>query len=195
VASNCGIFILKKFKAKAQPMTKQPDQSALGAQAPHRQYRQSLGEQVNTVEQEARMVLPGIQALFGFQLIAVFNQGFKLSLSPFEQVLHLIALIMVAVAAIFVMAPAAYHREAEHQISKHFVELSSRFLAWSMLPFALGICLDIYLIAKVITASLEWSLGLAGAIFSLFAWTWFVFPKLRAHKIKQLPVHELPKQS
>ena len=27
--------------------------------------------------EECRMVLPGIQALFGFQLIAVFNDGFE----------------------------------------------------------------------------------------------------------------------
>ena len=55
----------------------------------HRQYRQSLGDQVNTIEQEARMVLPGIQTLFGFQLIAVFNQGFKANLSQVEQIIHL----------------------------------------------------------------------------------------------------------
>jgi hypothetical protein len=30
---------------------------------------------------ECRMVLPGIQALFGFQLIAVFNSSFELKLS------------------------------------------------------------------------------------------------------------------
>ncbi|MDQ2943358.1 MAG: hypothetical protein M3R21_06785 [Candidatus Dormibacteraeota bacterium] len=38
---------------------------------------------------EGRMVLPGIQALFGFQLIAVFNQTFSQRLSPAEQYLHL----------------------------------------------------------------------------------------------------------
>jgi hypothetical protein len=33
------------------------------------------------VVDEARMLLPGIQALFGFQLIAVFNQTFSQILS------------------------------------------------------------------------------------------------------------------
>ena len=32
---------------------------------------------------EARMVVPGIQSLFGFQLIAVFTEGFR-SLAPFS---------------------------------------------------------------------------------------------------------------
>ena len=43
----------------------------------HLQYRQSLGDQVNTIEQEGRMLPLGIQALIGFQLVAVFNPGFK----------------------------------------------------------------------------------------------------------------------
>ena len=44
-----------------------------------------------TIE-EARMVLPGIQALFGFQLVAAFNQRFT-ELSPSNQYLHYVALI------------------------------------------------------------------------------------------------------
>ena len=35
--------------------------------------------------EECRMVLPGIQALFGFQLITVFNSGFFELLSPAER--------------------------------------------------------------------------------------------------------------
>ena len=157
--------------------------------SPIKQYRQSLGNQVNTVEQEARMVLPGIQALFGFQLVAVFNQGFKANLDQSFQIVHLIALLLVAISAILVMAPAAYHREANHQISKHFVELSSRFLAWSMIPFALGICLDIFLITQVITGSRMWDIIVTAIISMLFFWTWFVFPKIHGRKIKKLPVH------
>jgi hypothetical protein len=34
---------------------------------------------------ECRMVLPGIQALFGFQLIAVFNTGFDERLTSSER--------------------------------------------------------------------------------------------------------------
>jgi Family of unknown function (DUF6328) len=37
--------------------------------------------------EEARMVLPGIQALFGFQLMAVFNQRFN-ELTAGEQLIH-----------------------------------------------------------------------------------------------------------
>src|SRR4051812_37061430 len=57
--------------------------------------------------EECRMVLPGIQALFGFQLIAVFNNAFDEKLSPGEQQLHFLALFLVALAAGPVVGPAA----------------------------------------------------------------------------------------
>ena len=157
----------------------------------NKQFVQSLTGQVNTVQQEARMVLPGIQALFGFQLVAVFNQGFKLNLNETEQLIHLIALLLVAVAAILVVAPAAYHRQAKHQISKHFVWLSSQFLAWAMAPLAIGTCLDIYVVSRVIVNSII----IAGAItfvFSLFyLWVWFILPRLHAKRVEDLPVIEV----
>lgn len=140
------------------------------------------------------MVLPGIQALFGFQLIAVFNSNFKVNLSNDEQVVHLIAILLVAVAAILVVAPAAYHRQAKHQISEHFIELSSSFLAWAMAPLALGTCLDIYIVTRVILTSPVYSLVITLFISAIYAWTWFILPKLRARRIAALPAHELPEK-
>jgi hypothetical protein len=46
---------------------------------------ESLKDAVQQTLDEARMVQPGIQALFGFQLIAVFNDGFQRHLSEAEQ--------------------------------------------------------------------------------------------------------------
>lgn len=137
------------------------------------------------------MVLPGVQALFGFQLMAVFNQGFKTVLSENEQAMHLAALLLVALASILVVAPAAYHRQANHQISKHFVELSSRYLAWALAPLALGTCLDIYLVARIILGSVVASLITTFVISAVYLWTWFIFPKIRAVRIEKLPLHEL----
>jgi hypothetical protein len=41
-----------------------------------------LPDAVKYVFEECCMVLPGIQALFGFQMIAVFDSGFSQKLSP-----------------------------------------------------------------------------------------------------------------
>ena len=159
--------------------------------AKHKQYRPSLGDQVNSIEQEARMVLPGIQALFGFQLISVFNQNFKTYLSGNEQIIHLIALLSVAMSSVLVVAPAAYHRQAKHQISAHFIELSSSFLAWAMVPLAIGTCLDIYLVTRVILLSCVESVLVTGTFSSLYLWIWFILPKTRGKRIENLPTHPL----
>ncbi len=45
---------------------------------------ESLQQQAQQTIEEARMVLPGIQALFGFQLIAIFNIRFQ-DLTLYEQ--------------------------------------------------------------------------------------------------------------
>ena len=70
----------------------------------------SLEEEIRTVIEEARMVLPGIQAFFGFQLIAVFNNRFQ-ELTHTEQVFHLIALLLLAVSIALIMTPASYIRK------------------------------------------------------------------------------------
>jgi Family of unknown function (DUF6328) len=72
-----------------------------------------LSEAVTHLLEECRMVLPGIQALFGFQLIAVFNSTFRESLSPAEQYVHLAAIGLVVAAVALVMSPAALHSPNE----------------------------------------------------------------------------------
>lgn len=58
----------------------------------------SLKEALAQTQSEARMVLPGVQAIFGFQLIAVFNERFAAGLDSREQLAHLVALLLVGLA-------------------------------------------------------------------------------------------------
>jgi len=57
------------------------------ARAARREERQqlTLSEAAQALLDECRMVLPGIQALFGFQLLAVFNTRFAEDLDGFDQ--------------------------------------------------------------------------------------------------------------
>jgi hypothetical protein len=129
---------------------------------------------------ECRMVLPGIQALFGFQLIAVFNPNFLQLLVPAERRLHLFAIVLVAIAIALIMTPAAYHRQTgSTAVTEPFIRLSTRLMLWSMLPLSLGICVDFYLIARII---LDEALAplLALALFTVFVVLWFVLPRVGA---------------
>ena len=60
--------------------------------------------------EECRMVLPGMQALFGFQLIVVFSPGFAEKLNQTEHLIHFFAIMLVTVAIALIMTPAALHR-------------------------------------------------------------------------------------
>ena len=68
---------------------------------------ESLSDSVTHMLEECRMVLPGIQALFGFQLVAVFNSTFWTKLDRLEQVIHYVALGLIACSVALVMTCAS----------------------------------------------------------------------------------------
>jgi len=140
---------------------------------------ESLAQEATFILEESRMVLPGIQALFGFQLIAVFNQGFAEKLSPPEQGLHLLAFALVAVATALIITPAAYHRQAEReQISEYFVRIASRLLTVALLFLMAGTSLDAFLVARIVTGAVGASAAIAAVLAFVFFGLWFVFPRL-----------------
>jgi hypothetical protein len=141
-----------------------------------RSYPATLEEETRTIIEETRMVLPGIQALFGFQLIAVFNDGFH-NLAPTEQLLHLMALLLVVLAIALIMTPASYHRIAERgTVSRRFVEIASWLLAAAMFPLMLGITIDLFLVARLILHDVTFSAGIAAVLVIVFFGLWYVFP-------------------
>ena len=128
--------------------------------------------------EECRTVVPGMQALFGFQLIAVFSARFKEDLSQAERVLHLAALLLVAISIALVMAPAALHRQSEPMsVSRGFIATSSRLLMASMVPLAAGICLDVYVIARVTLGTNIGAAIVAVLLLGVFLVFWRVIPQ------------------
>jgi amino acid permease len=150
------------------------------ATRPEKREAVPLAQSARFLLEECRMVLPGIQALFGFQLIAVFSPAFDEKLGPAEQRLHLAAIALIAVAIALVMAPAAYHRQTgPEQVTETFIQISTRLVLWSMVPLAISICLDFYLIGWIILQS-QLAALLAAFLVCIFALLWFVLPRTRA---------------
>jgi hypothetical protein len=138
-----------------------------------------LSKAAQLLLEECRMVLPGIQALFGFQLIVVFNSRFAEALSPGEQRLHLLAIGLVMLAIALIMSPAAYHRQNDpQQITTRFIRVSTRLVLWSMPALALSLCVEFYLICRVIIGS-QMALVLAAVQLGVCSFLWFVVPRLR----------------
>jgi len=146
-------------------------------------HQQTLEEASTQVGGEARMLLPGVQTLMGFQLMAVFNQRFE-QFTFAEQVAHFVAFLLVTLTMGLLMAPAAYHRQAERcMVTERFVKMSSALLTLAMIPFTAGVCLDTYLVGKMIlkdpTPSWLAALGMLVVPVGL----WFVLPRaVRPHR-------------
>jgi hypothetical protein len=138
--------------------------------------RESLKDEVQLAMEEARMVLPGIQSLFGFQLIAVFNERFE-RLPETGQHVHLTALALVAVSIALVMAPAAYHRIGERGwVSRHLSDITSDFLSLGMVALMLVLTLEVGLVFFLLLHSVAWSVLGACAALLLFTSLWFLLP-------------------
>jgi hypothetical protein len=132
--------------------------------------------------EEARMVLPGIQTLFGFQLIAVFNQRFT-ALSPGQQRLHFLAILLIAVAIALIMTPAAYHRQVDPEtVTPFFVRLASRLVALAMMPLMVALCLDVHLLGVLVLGDAALSLAISLLLLGVFAGLWFGLPYVLARR-------------
>jgi len=149
-------------------------------------HHQTLEEASTQIGGEARMLLPGVQTILGFQLMAVFNQRFEQFTSA-EQVMHFASFLLVALTMGLLMAPAAYHRQAERcMVTERFVKVSSALLTVGMVPFIAGVCLDTYLLGRLIIGgnrlpALLAALGLCAVLTGL----WFVWPGL--HRRRRRP--------
>src|SRR5438105_9539434 len=71
-----------------------------------------LEDKITQVLTEARVVLPGAQALLGFQLAMTLMQGYD-ELPVSSKDVHLFSTCAIALAIIFLISPPAYHRIVE----------------------------------------------------------------------------------
>jgi Family of unknown function (DUF6328) len=150
--------------------------------------RTPAADKIEYVLTEARVVLPGVQALLGFQFVIVLTQGFA-ELPAVLKWVHGVAIALITVATVLLMTPATYHRVVyDGADAPEFYDIASRFLLAATVFLAFGLSADIYVIVNKITASdaLSISLAFAAALLLLglwHAWPWWVrFSKSRGPK-------------
>jgi Family of unknown function (DUF6328) len=92
---------------------------------------------------EARVIIPGGQALLGFQLVCTFTRSFK-ELPLSIQYLHAAGLCAVALSVLLLMTPATLHRIAFHgEDDASFFRIGSKLVVSSSIPLAAGIAADV----------------------------------------------------
>lgn len=133
---------------------------------------------------EARVVLPGAQALLGFQLAIVLTTGFA-ELPSVEKALHGIALGCVALATVLLITPAAYHRIVYGGAEvAEFYRVASRFLLAATVFLALGLAADVHVVTSKITESERLANLFAAVAAAMLFGLWHLWPWWRrAHRI------------
>ncbi len=132
-----------------------------------------LTTRVQQVLIECRVVLPGAQALLGFQLIIMWMTAFYKLSQPLK-LLHLASLACVGVCTILLITPAAYHRIVEEgEDSEMLHHITARLLLWAMMFLALGMCGDFYVVCRITGLSNALSTGLTLALLIFFYGAWF----------------------
>jgi hypothetical protein len=132
-----------------------------------------LGTRVKQVLIECRVVLPGAQALLGFQLIIMWMSAFY-KIPQLWKVLHLASLTSVGICTVLLITPAAYHRIVEQgEDSEMLHHITARLLLWAMFFLALGICGDFWLASRMTGLGNPLSTALALGLLVFFYAAWF----------------------
>ncbi|OLE51915.1 MAG: hypothetical protein AUG51_20685 [Acidobacteria bacterium 13_1_20CM_3_53_8] len=138
-----------------------------------------LEDKIDHVLTECRVVLPGAQALMGFQFISFLMQSFE-KLPQSSKLVHTVSLCFMALSVILLMAPAAYHRIVEEgEDTEHFHRVASSLLIAAMIPLALGISGDFFIVVRKVTESTVGAIAASAVMLLIFYGLWFGYTSYR----------------
>lgn len=149
----------------------------VGGPQPDESPKERVDRELSELLEETRVILPGVEILFGFLIILPFQ--FSDELTGFERLLYLGAFLSVSAALALLVAPTVYHRIAfRHMDKEQLVFLANRLLISASVLLALGVAQAVYLVVETIVGG-----PIAAIIAAInagwFAWFWFGLPLLR----------------
>jgi hypothetical protein len=121
---------------------------------------------------ELRVVMPGVQVLFGFLLTVPFQQRFQ-TIDDFQRIVYVVTLLLTAAAAAVLMAPSAFHRLTFRRGQKpYLIKLGTRQTIAGMALLALAMNGVILLLTDLMFHTTT-VVVIVAATSALFAWLWF----------------------
>jgi len=144
----------------------------------------SLKDKIDHALTEARVVLPGAQALLGFQFLTMFMEAFD-KLPNSSKYIHMASLTLMALTMIVLMTPAAFHRIATSgEDTKRVHQVASACLLVAMIVLPLGIVGDVYIVFLKVFASEAIAFTVAIAVLLFFYSVWFGYTLYRRAQIR-----------
>jgi hypothetical protein len=145
---------------------------------PEKEEPTPLPTRIDQMLTEARVIIPGAQALLGFQLAVTFTRPFG-ELGPTLRIIHVTALCFVALAVVLLMTPAALHRIAfRGQDTKAFLTLGSGFVLAAPAALALGLAADMQVAIAKATEATGLATAIAAASLVVLTTLWYGLPLL-----------------
>jgi Family of unknown function (DUF6328) len=136
-------------------------------------------DKIRQVLTEARVIIPGNQALLGFQFAVILQRGFT-ELPRWVQWIHLGSLSLLAVSTVLLPTPAAYHRMVEHgEETQAFYRIANVLVVSSMPPLAVGVCGDFFVVIFKMSGSVSGALLASAAMLCIFSGLWFGYTYFR----------------
>ena len=142
-----------------------------------------LLDKIDQLLTESRVIIPGAQALLGFQFVAILMDGFD-KLPASSQYVHIASLALMGIAMVLLMTPAAYHRIVENgEDTPRFYTFASRIILWSMVPLAAGLTGDFFVVVRRVTgsATLGLAISLPALLLCYAAWFGYTLSRRQHH--------------
>jgi hypothetical protein len=144
-----------------------------------------LATKVEQLLTEARLIIPGAQALLGFQFIAMLTSGFD-RLPQSVKAVHTLALCLVAINVILLMTPAALHRLSFNgEDSRAFLRMGSALVIAAPCFLAAGLAAETFVVLRKVSPNTGWAL--IGALVSFIALIslWYAIPAWLRVRLKR----------
>ena len=153
------------------------DEGWVGGPQPDESPKERVDRELSELVEETRVVLPGVEILFGFLIILPFQ--FSDELTGLERILYLGAFLSVSVGLALLVASTVEHRIRFRRMDKErWLFRANRQMVAGVGFVAVGVVLTVYLVLETILGGLPAFL-LAAANAAVIAWLWFLGPLRR----------------
>jgi hypothetical protein len=144
-----------------------------------------LATKVEQLLTEARVIIPGAQALLGFQFIAMLTSGFD-RLPQSVKAIHALALCLVAINVILLMTPAALHRLSFNgEDSRAFLRMGSALVIAAPCFLAAGMAAETFVVLQKVSGNAGWATMGALVSFVALISLWYAIPAWLRMRLKR----------
>ena len=152
-------------------VTVHPDRGAEPGESRKKRHDRELIELLN----ELRVILPGVQVLFGFLLAVPFARGWS-KVTVFQRDVFVVAFLAAAVSSAFLFAPSSYHRLRWRAEDKgHIVRVANVLTIAGMAFLAVALIAAVLLVMDVVV-SLAAAVVAAVGVGAVLVGVWYGLP-------------------